>query len=61
MNIKAGLQALKKHAAEEVRIHKEILKEAQGDAKHLIRKHVKDTVEIHKSFWKELKKAAKSK
>lgn len=59
MNISAGLRALKKHLQEEVRIHKEILKEAQGGAKQLVRKHIADTVAIHKSFWKDLKKAAK--
>lgn len=60
MNIQQGLQALKKHLQEEVRIHKEILKETQGDVKHLVRKHIKDTINIHKTFWKDLKKAAKS-
>ncbi len=59
MNIPAGLRALKKHLQEEVRIHKEVFKEAKGDARQLIRKHIADTVAIHKSFWKELKKAAK--
>ncbi len=61
MNVQKGLEALKKHLKDEVGIHKEILKEANGDIKHLVRKHLDDTVTIHKVFWKELKKAAKSK
>lgn len=55
MKLEKGLEALKKHAAEEVRIHKEILQEGKADIKHLVRKHLKDTVAIHKAFWKDLK------
>ena len=61
MNIKASIQALKDHAKEEFRIHREIIKEAKGDGKHLVKKHLADTVEIHKKFWKELKESLKSK
>ena len=61
MNIQKGLAVLKKHAEEEIRIHKEILKEVNGDVKHLVGKHLDDTIAIHKAFWKELKKTAKSK
>lgn len=61
MNIKKSIQALKDHAKEEVRIHKEIMKEAKGDLKHLAKKHLADTVEIHKKFWKDLKKSWKDK
>lgn len=59
MKLSKGFDALKKHAKEEVRIHKEILQEGKMDIKHLVRKHLKDTVAIHKEFWKELKKAMK--
>ena len=61
MNIQKGLAALKKHAKEELKIHKEILKEAKGGTAHLVKKHLDDTLKIHKEFWTELKKAAKSK
>lgn len=61
MNTKEILLALKNHANEEIRIHTEIMKEAKGDAKHLVRKHLADTKAIHKEFWNELKKAWKSK
>lgn len=61
MNIQKSLEALKKHAKEEVRIHEEVLKEAKDDLKHLLKKHLDDTVAIHKAFWKDLKKATKSK
>ncbi len=61
MNIKASIQALKDHAKEEVRIHREIIKEAKGDGKHLVKKHLADTIEIHKRFWKDLKKSWKNK
>lgn len=61
MNIQKGLAAFKKHAEEEVRIHEEILKEAKGDVKHLVKKHLHDTALIHKTFWQDLKKAAKNK
>lgn len=56
-----GFEALKKHAGEEVRIHRELLKESQDDVKHLLRKHLKDTVAIHKAFWNEVKKIVKEK
>jgi hypothetical protein len=56
-----GLKVLKNHASEELRIHKELLKESQDDVKHLLRKHLKDTVAIHKTFWNELKKIVKEK
>ena len=61
MNINLILKALKDHAKEEVRIHKEIFNEAGGDLKDLVEKHLKDTMEIHKTFWKELGKVIKSK
>lgn len=57
MNIQLVLKALKDHAKEEVRIHKEIFTEAGGDVKALVQKHLKDTMTIHKTFWKKLKKA----
>ena len=57
MNIELILKALKDHAKEEVRIHKEIFNEAGGDVKDLVEKHLKDTMSIHKSFWRKLKKA----
>ena len=59
--ISKGFEALKKHAGEEVRIHKKLLKESQADVKHLLRKHLKDTVAIHKAFWSEVKKIVKEK
>ncbi len=59
--ISKGFEALKKHAGEEVRIHKELLKGSQADVKHLLRKHLKDTVAIHKAFWSEIKKIVKEK
>jgi hypothetical protein len=61
MNLKESLQALKDHLKEEIRIHAEILQEAKGDAKHLVKKHLADTADIHQKFWKELKKSWKSK
>jgi hypothetical protein len=61
MNIKEILVALKNHANEEIRIHKDITKEAKGDVKHLVKKHLADTKAIHKEFWNDLKKAWKSK
>lgn len=57
MNIKLILKALKDHAKEEVRIHKEVFSEAGGDVKDLVEKHLSDTMSIHKDFWKKLKKA----
>lgn len=59
MKLNKSLEALKKHAKEEIRIHKEILQEGKADVKHLVRKHLKDTVAIHKAFWNDLKKAMK--
>jgi hypothetical protein len=59
MRLEKGLEALKRHAEEEVRIHREILQESKVDLKHLVRKHLKDTVAIHKAFWRDLKKAMK--
>ncbi|MFM2357512.1 MAG: hypothetical protein RJA61_249 [Candidatus Parcubacteria bacterium] len=61
MNIQLILKALKDHAKEEVRIHKEIFSEAGGDAKDLVEKHLKDTMTIHKAFWTKLKKSIKDK
>lgn len=60
MNIQLILKALKDHAKEEIRIHKDIFSEAGGDVKNLVEKHLSDTMAIHKAFWKKLKKAAKS-
>lgn len=61
MNIHQIVEAVKAHTKEEVRIHKEILKDAKGDVKHLVKKHLADTMAIHKAFWQELKKSAKKK
>ncbi len=61
MNIQLILKALKDHAKEEVRIHKDIFSEASGDLKDLVEKHLSDTMVIHKAFWKKLQKATKSK
>ena len=61
MNIQLAIKALKDHAKEEVRIHKEIFGEASGNVKDLVGKHLTDTMLIHKAFWGKLKKAAKSK
>jgi hypothetical protein len=61
MNLHKTLKALESHIKEEVRIHKEVLGEAKGDVKHLVKKHLKDAMAIHKVFWKDLKKAVKSK
>lgn len=61
MNINLILKALKNHAKEEVRIHKEVFGEAEGDIKDLVQKHLDDSMSIHKTFWKKLKKAAESK
>ena len=57
MNLKKSIQALKDHAKEEIRIHEEIMEEAKGDVKHLVKKHLDDTIDIHKRFWKDLKKS----
>lgn len=59
MNIELILKALKDHAKEEVRIHKEVFSEAGGDIKDLVDKHLNDTMTIHKAFWNKLKKATK--
>ncbi len=61
MNLHKTLKALENHIKEEARIHKEVINEASGDVKHLVKKHLKDAVAIHKAFWKDLKKAVKSK
>lgn len=61
MNIQLVLKALKDHAKEEVRIHKEVFSEAGGDVKDLVEKHLNDTMSIHKAFWKKLQKSVKSK
>jgi len=61
MNLKKSIQALRDHAKEEVRIHKEIIKEAKGNVKHLAKKHLADNMVIHKKFWKDLKKSWKDK
>lgn len=61
MSIKQTIQVLKNHVHEEGRIHKEILKEAEGDVKHLVKKHWADTLSIHRAFWKDLKKSLKGK
>ena len=57
MNIKKSIQALQAHAKEEIRIHKEVMRETKGDVKHLIKKHLADTKAIHVKFWKDLKKS----
>jgi hypothetical protein len=59
MNIQLILKALKDHAEEEIRIHKEVFSEAKGDVKDLVKKHLSDTMLIHKAFWTKLKKIAK--
>jgi len=56
MNLKKSIQALKDHAKEEIRIHEEIMEEAKGDVKHLVKKHLDDTIDIHKRFWKDLER-----
>ncbi len=61
MNIELILKALKDHAKEEVRIHKEVFSEAGGDVKDLVQNHLNETMSIHKAFWKKLQKAVKSK
>lgn len=61
MNIQLVLKALKDHAKEEVRIHKEVFSEAEGDIKDLVKNHLNETMSIHKAFWKKLEKAIKSK
>lgn len=61
MNLQLILKALKDHAKEEVRIHKEIFNEAGGDVKDLVDKHLNDTMKIHKAFWTKLKKSVKDK
>ena len=57
MNVQKGLKVLEKHAKEEYRIHEEILKEATGGVKNLVKKHWEDTASIHKAFWRDLKAA----
>ena len=57
MNFKKSIQALQDHVKEEIRIHKEVMQEVKGDAKHLIKKHLADTKVIHVKFWKDLKKS----
>ncbi len=59
MNIHSILKALKDHAKEEVRIHKEVFEDADGDIKDIVQKHLSETMSIHKIFWKKLKKALK--
>lgn len=61
MSIKKTIQALRNHIHEESRIHKDLLGEAKGDVKHLVKKHWADTLAIHRAFWKDLKKSLKSK
>lgn len=61
MNQKKATQVLKDHAKEEIRIHREIMSEAKGDVKYLVKKHLDDMIDIHKKFWKELKKSWKEK
>lgn len=61
MNIQLVLKALKDHAKEEVRIHKDIFSKAGGDVKDLVEKHLNETMAIHRAFWKKLKKAIENK
>jgi hypothetical protein len=61
MNTQKILQALKDHANEEIRIHKEVFASTDKTIQLLAKKHIKDTKVIHQEFWKELKKAWKSK
>lgn len=60
MDIQLILKALKDHAKEEIRIHKEVFIEADRDVKNLVKKHLNDSISIHKAFWKKLQKAVKS-
>lgn len=60
MDVRKILKALKDHAREEVRIHREVFTGAKADIKKLASKHVRDTMSIHKEFWSELKAAVKS-
>jgi hypothetical protein len=61
MNIQKIIKALRNHANEEVRIHKDLFTDAKIDIKKMANRHLKDTVSTHKAFWKELKVATKSK
>lgn len=57
MNIHLALKALKDHAQEEARIHKEVFSDAGEDLRNLAKKHLRDTMMIHKTFWNDLKKS----
>lgn len=59
MNIHTVLKALRDHAKEEVRIHKEVFEDADGSVKDIVQKHLNETMSIHQAFWKKLKKALK--
>jgi hypothetical protein len=61
MNTHKAIQALERHAKEEWRIHKELIKDASTDIKRLARKHWRDTKAIHKDFLEELKRAWRTK
>jgi hypothetical protein len=60
MNARKAVQALERHAKDEWRIHKELMKDAGVDVKRLATKHWRDTKAIHQAFFKELKKAWKA-
>jgi hypothetical protein len=57
MNRQKAIQALERHAKEEWRIHKELMKDAGVDIRRLAIKHWRDTKAIHKDFLMDLKKA----
>lgn len=64
MSLQKYIEALEKLAAEEVRIHKEVIKELSkesGGMKETIQDHIKDHAQVRHAFLKDLKKAAKQK
>ena len=60
MNRQKAVQAFERHAKEEWRIHKELMKDASIDVRRLATKHWRDTKAIHKDFLRHLKKAWKA-
>lgn len=63
MNLQKNIAALEKLAKEEIRIHKEVLKELSKESNQMfgaIKEHIQDHAKVRQAFLKDLKKAAKS-
>lgn len=64
MSLQKYIEALEKLAEEEVRIHKEVVKELSkesSDMKEAIVDHIKDHAKVRHAFLNDLKKASKRK